>query len=101
MVDRAPQSALGLYGLGLLCLRRNDPQGAPSYLHKAAIRAPDDAEIRGALGQAYFQLERYDEAVVEWEQIADTTRIGRMLERARARIASAAEGHPTAAKRDR
>lgn len=81
MVDRAPQSALGLYGLGLLCLRRNDPQGALDYLHKAAAYAPDAAEIRGALGQAYFQLERYDEAVVEWEQIADTTRIGRILER--------------------
>ena len=101
MIDRAPQSALGRYGLGLLCLRRNDPQAALGYLHKAAIYAPDDAEIRGALGQAYFQLERYDEAVLEWEQIADTTRIGRMLERARARIASAAEGHPTAAKRGR
>lgn len=81
MVDRAPQSALGLYGLGLLCLRRNDPQSALGYLQKAAIYAPDDAEIRGALGQAYFQLERYDEAVVEWEHIADTTRIGRMLKR--------------------
>ncbi len=101
MVDRAPQSALGLYGLGLLCLRRNDLQGALGYLHKAAVYAPDDAEIRGALGQAYFQLERYDEAVVEWEQIADTTRSGRMLQQARARIASAAEGHPTDAKRGR
>lgn len=81
MVGRAPQSALGLYGLGLLCLRRNDPQGPLDYLHKTAAYAPDAAEIRGALGQAYFQLERYDEAVVEWEQIADTTHIGRILER--------------------
>ena len=101
MITRAPQSALGLYGLGLLCLRRNDPQGALDYLHKAAVYSPDDAEIRGALGQVYFQLERYDEAVVEWEQIADTTRIGRMLQQARARILSAAEGHPTDAKRGR
>ena len=31
MVGRAPQSALGLYGLGLLCLRRNDPQSALGY----------------------------------------------------------------------
>ena len=46
-------------------------------------------------------LERYDEAVVEWEQIADTTRIGRMLQQARARILSAAEGPPTDAKRGR
>ncbi|MCY4605860.1 MAG: tetratricopeptide repeat protein, partial [Gemmatimonadetes bacterium] len=97
MIDRAPQSALGLYGLGLLCLRRNDLQGALGYLHKAAIYSPDDAEIRGALGQVYFQLERYREAVVEWEQIADTTRIGRMLQQARARIAST----PTDAKRGR
>ena len=87
--------------LAFSALRRNDPQGALGYLHKAAIYSPDDDEIRGALGQAYFQLERYDEAVVEWGQIADTTRIGRMLERARARIASTAEGHPTDTKRGR
>jgi tetratricopeptide (TPR) repeat protein len=85
MLEKKPQSGIALYGLGLVSLRRNDPQKALDYLKKAAHYVPSDAKIRGALGQAYFQLERYDEAVGQWEQIADTTRIGRMLKQARAK----------------
>jgi tetratricopeptide (TPR) repeat protein len=59
-----PENPEYLMSLGLCRLKLKDPQGAREHLQKAADRDPQNTIILAVLGQALFELERFDTAAV-------------------------------------
>jgi Flp pilus assembly protein TadD len=72
-----PDYADARYVLGKILLARGDAAPAAEHLEAAARLAPEDANIRYQLGQAYQKLGRTDEAQQQFEifrQIKDKRR---------------------------
>jgi tetratricopeptide (TPR) repeat protein len=67
VLQQQPQSASALTGLANLALKAGAEEEAVSYLTKAVTVVPTAFEPRFLLGSAYNRLERYQEAVAEFE----------------------------------
>jgi tetratricopeptide (TPR) repeat protein len=71
-ISSAPRQAAYLDSLGWVRYKRGDVEGAVKWLERAArARLSQDAIILDHLGDAYWRLERREEAVAAWREAVD------------------------------
>jgi tetratricopeptide (TPR) repeat protein len=64
-------SVYDLYQRGIDLLERGDYDAAAVPLGRAAVKDPEKASIREALGRALFRARRYDEAAAEFAAVVE------------------------------
>ena len=62
-LEREPQNAAAMHGIGVLALQRGDAAGGAAHIVRAVALRPDIAEFHGNLGLCYRRLGRVPEAV--------------------------------------
>ncbi|MBI2778501.1 MAG: tetratricopeptide repeat protein [Gammaproteobacteria bacterium] len=69
IIKIAPENAEVVYYIGVIYMRKNQPNDGVEYIKKSAMLAPGNMKVRVSLALAYEQLNRLDEAMKEYKFI--------------------------------
>lgn len=69
-LERDPKSGGAMFGLAVILMSRKDSAAAVELLRKAVKAAPQNARIRGLLGQAYESVGKHEESARAYEEAA-------------------------------
>lgn len=69
IIKIAPENAEVVYYIGVIYMRKNQPNDGVEYIQKSAMLAPGNMKVRVSLALAYEQLNRLDEAMKEYRFI--------------------------------
>lgn len=65
----APENAEAVYYIGVIYMRKNQPNEGLEYIKKSSMLAPGNLKVRASLALVYEQLNRFDESVREYKFI--------------------------------
>lgn len=64
-----PENAEAIYYIGVIYMRKNQPNEGLEYIKKSSILAPGNLKVRASLALVYEQLNRLDDAMKEYKFI--------------------------------